>query len=457
MKIRYRLTLYFTLIVAGILLAFSVSIYIFYLQHRDNDFQNRLRNKAINTVALLNTEPFDIKLLKIIDHTSVTNMDELVIIVLDSAGNFLYSNRDNAVVTQYMPVFRQLNWESNNSINQKGKIFLSFPYQFQNQHYILLASARDLYGQKELNKLLTIIAIVFIFSLILIVVAGFFNARQSLTPIKDIIRQVEAIKGAELNVVLQTRNKDEIAELANTFNNLLIRIRQAFDREKFFVSNASHELRTPITSIKGQIEVALMKRDEKNYPNVLQSVLDDTENMSQIINGLLELAEASADPSTISFKGLRIDELLFAIKDDTLTRNPSYQIDIEYKTPPMLEKEITVCGNYGLLWILFSNLIDNACKFSEDHTSAITIDFNETQAIIFVSDNGMGIPKESLEFITQPMYRAHNAQKVKGHGLGLSIVQRIAEVHKASLNIDSEINKGTSITVFFNKNQETCL
>lgn len=451
MKIRYRLTLYFTVIVAGILLAFSVSIYIFYLQHRDNDFQIRLRNKAINTVSLLNTEPFDIKLLKIIDHTSVTNMDELAIIVLDSAGNFLYSNRDNTAVNQYMPMFCQLNWNSSSSINHQGKIFLSFPYQFQNQHYILLASARDLYGQKELNKLLTIIVIVFIFSLILIVVAGFFNARQSLTPIKDIIRQVETIKGAELNVVLQTKNKDEIAELADTFNKLLIRIRQAFDREKFFVSNASHELRTPITSIKGQIEVALMKHDETEYPNVLQSVLDDAENMSQIIKGLLELAEASADPSTISFKGLRIDELLFAIKDDFSNRKPAYQVNIEYKTLPKQENEITVRGNYGLLWILFSNIIDNACKFSEDHTSSITIDFNETQAIIRVSDNGAGIPREELEFITQPMYRAHNVHKVQGHGLGLSIVQRIAEVHKASLAFDSEIDKGTTVTITFHK------
>ena len=453
MKIKYRLTLYFSLLVACILAIFSISIYTFYLKHRQDDFQVRLKNKAINTVTLLNTKPFDIRLLKIIDHSSVTNMDDLIVVVLDSASNFLYSNRDNSTVNNVMPVFRQLNWKENNSLTFNNKIFLGFPYHIQERNFILLVSARDLYGDKELKKLLTIILVVFVFSLALIVVAGFVNARQSLKPIREIIQQVDEIKGSNLNVALQTRNKDEIAELTDTFNKMLDRIRLAFEREKFFVSNASHELRTPLTSIKGQIEVALIKkRGENEYIKVLQSVLDDIENMNRLTNGFLELAEASADPSTLSFKKIRADELVFSIKEEFTRRNLLNIIEIEFKKLPKAEQEVQINGNYGLLWIMFINLVDNACKFSQNDSASLNIDFDESSVIIEVKDNGIGIPADELGSITQPLYRAQNAKKLKGHGLGLSIAQRIAELHHANLNISSQINHGTCVSIAFPKN-----
>jgi signal transduction histidine kinase len=452
MKIKYRLTLYFSLLVAGIMLIFSVSVYIFYLKHHQNDFVSRLKTKAITTVTLLNTEPFDASTLKIIDHTSVTNLEDLTVIVLDNAGSFLYSNRNVDMVNQSMPVFKMLNWSKDSYKTQNNQFFLCFPYEYQNNKYILLASALDLYGDEELNQLLVIISLVFVFSLSLIVVAGFVNARQSLKPIMDIIRQVDEIKGEDLNVVLQTRNKDEIAELARTFNKMLERIKQTFEREKFFVSNASHELRTPLTSIKGQIEVALIKkRSEKEYISVLESVLDDVENMAQIINGFLKLAETNVDFSTLPLQEIRADELLFAIKDDMAKRNPLSVINIEFEKVPANQSEISFLGNYGLLWIMLSNLVDNACKFSGNKKSTLRIGFNSNFTIISITDNGIGIPKDELGYIAQPLYRAQNAKKIQGHGLGLSIVYRIAEMHKATVDFSSELNIGTTVTIKFPK------
>jgi signal transduction histidine kinase len=453
MKIKYRLTINFSLLVVGIILIFSFSIYVFYLKHRHEDFLIRLQNKAINSVTLLNTAPFDKKLLTIIDHSSVTNMDDLTVIILDSLRNIEYTNRKLGKISNSISIFQKLDWNKKSSLSFNRKMYVSLPYYHQNKKFYLLASAGDLYGEAELQQLVMIILIVFIFSLALVIIAGFLNAKQSLKPIKDIIRQVDEIEAANLNIMLTTKNNDEIAELAHTFNKMLERINRAFERERFFVSNASHELRTPVTSIKGQVEVALMKqRNEKNYIDVLTSILDDVENMTNIINGFLELAEANADIKNLAIQTIQIDEFLFAIKDEIIKRKPQYTINIEFEKMPNKESEISVAGNPGLLFILMNNLIDNACKFSENKKATVIIDFDNNYTIIKVIDNGIGIPKEELAYVFQPLYRAKNVQGKYGNGIGLSIVQRIAEIHKAQIKISSTLNIGTTISVLFLKN-----
>ncbi|NWJ52429.1 MAG: HAMP domain-containing histidine kinase [Bacteroidetes bacterium] len=452
MKIKYRLTINFSLLVVGIILIFSFSIYVFYLKHRQEDFLIRLRNKAINSVTLLNTAPFDKKLLKIIDHRSVTNMDDLTVIILDSLKNIEYTNQDLNKISKSIPVFKKLDWDKNSHLTFKKEIFVSFPYSFKNKKFYLLASAGDLYGEAELQQLLIIILLVFISSLALVIIAGFLNAKQSLKPIKDIIAQVDEIEAANLNIMLTTKNNDEIAELAHTFNKMLERINKAFERERFFVSNASHELRTPVTSIKGQVEVALMKkRNEENYIAVLTSILDDVENMTNIINGFLELAETNTDLKNLSLQAIQVDEFLFIVKDEIVKRRPEYIINIEFEKTPDKESEITILGNQGLLFIMMNNLIDNACKFSENKKATIRIDFDNNYTIIQVADNGIGIPNEEIEYIFQPLYRAQNVQRKHGTGIGLSIVQRIAEIHKAQIKISSTLNIGTTISVLFPK------
>lgn len=438
--------------VVGIILFFSFSIYIFYIKHRQEDFLTRLQNKAINTVTLLNTAPFDKKLLKIIDHSSVTNMDELMVIILDSLRNIQYTNQDTGRISKSLPIFKKLDWDNQSNLNFNRKLYLSFPYHYHARKFYLLASARDLYGEAELRDLFIIILIVFVSSLAFVIIAGYLNATQSLKPIKDIISQVDEIEASNLNIMLKTKNNDEIAELASTFNKMLERINKAFERERFFVSNASHELKTPVTSIKGQVEVALMKpRDENNYIKVLTSILDDVDNMTTIINGFLELAEANTDLKMLSVQSILVDEFLFTLKDDILKRKPEYNITIEFLKIPNNEREISIQGNQGLLFIMMNNLIDNACKFSENKKATVKIDFDEKFTMIQISDSGIGIPEEEIEFIFQPLYRARNVKGKQGNGIGLSIVQRIAEKHNARIQISSKINIGSTISILFPK------
>lgn len=451
MKIKTHLTINFTLLVACILTIFSICIYLFYLEYRQQDFKIRLQNKAKNTAALLfGVKSIDAKFLKIIDSSTITNMNDVSVIAMDKSHKLLYSSRDSLKVRELLPFFFKLNWKDNSSKFFSGKLYLCIKHIRKDKEYYVFASAIDLYGQQELKKLLAIIVIVFVFSLFLIIFAGYINSTESLRPIKDVIKQVDDFKASNLSKRLDLVSNDEIAELAGTFNKMLDRIEKAFETERTFVANASHELRTPVTSVKGQLEVALIKpRTEEEYRTLLNSILDDIQNMTNIINGFLELAETNIEPGSIHFDNLRIDEILFAAKEEMGRRKAAYYINIVFDNIPADENEITVFGNARLLKILMINLIDNACKFSDNKRATVRIAFDEQKVIVKVIDNGIGIPKEELENVFQPLYRAKNVTGKTGNGIGMSIVKKITELHGGYVNIESEVNVGTTVTISF--------
>ena len=451
MKIITRYMLNFLLLVGGILLTFSMIILLFYWTYRNQDFSIRLKNKAINSANLL----FSIKginshLTKIIDDNTVTNMNDVNVIILNSNKRVVYSNRDSNEISKLLPSFSKLNWERGDKHFENKILYMSFQRQYNNRTYYILASAVDLFGETQLRKLMIIIIISFFISITLSILAGYFNARQSIKPIISIIRQVDTMNPANLSDRLTITTRDEIAELSATFNNMLVRNEKAFENERRFVSNVSHELRTPVTSIIGQLEVSLLKkRNETEYEMLLLSLLEDMKNMKTIINGFLALSESGIDNVQYLFTKLRVDELLFSVKDEILNHAKNYDILIEFENFPDDENEVTISGNERLLRMLVANLIDNSCKFSDPNKVIIKISFNSSFVTLRFTDNGIGIPKEDIDHIFEPLYRAKNASHKDGHGIGLSIVKHIADKHNARINIVSELNIGTNISVTF--------
>jgi signal transduction histidine kinase len=451
MKIKTKLTANFLLLVAGIMLFFSASVYIVSMTHRQDNFAFRLKNKAINTaILLLKVNEVSTTLLKTIDDSTLSTLSDVSVIILDSSNHILYSNRDSLGAIHALSPFKKLDKKTDGQFFENNWLYLKFNYKFKNQNYLVLASAFDQYGLAELKDLRKILIIAFVLSLALTIVAGYINARQSLRPIKDVIFQVDNIKAHNLKQRLDIRNRDEIAELSVTFNKMLDRIEQAFETERMFVSNASHELRTPVTVIIGQLEVALMKkRNDAEYKDILLSVLDEVRDMKNIINDFLDLAEASKANSSGKFSPVRIDELLFTVRDEILRHKPEYLIDIDFEEYPEDEKEISVMGSENLLRIMISNIIDNACKFSKPHRVMIKIGCRDQKVYLRFVDNGIGIPETELQHVFEPLFRAQNTSGKTGHGIGLSLVKRIANIHQANIEISSKLNVGTSVTLTF--------
>jgi signal transduction histidine kinase len=237
---------------------------------------------------------------------------------------------------------------------------------------------------------------------------------------------------------------DEISKLAATFNHMLDRLEKAFRMQKDFITNASHELRTPLTAISGQLEVLLMQeRTSEEYTESIASVMEDMRSLNGTANRLLLLAQASTESPSKHFERIRVDEVLWQVRSELLKLNPEYSIQIELDTSLDEEYKLSTNGNLLLMKAAISNLAENACKYSENKTVRINMVFEAELVTISFEDRGIGIHSDDLEIIFEPFHRGRNAGTFKGHGIGLSLVRRIVEMHNGHLLVRSSLSEGS--------------
>ena len=453
MTIRNRLTWKFTIIVASILISFYMAVYFFYADFRRDEFYSRLTNKALTTARLLiDVQEIDHDLLKIIDKNSLIALHNEKIYIIDNKNRLIYSSADDLPPEVSSDFLRRVREEKRVEYLRNLNESLGLAYQEKGKDYVIIASAFDMYGRRKLINLRFILLIGSFISIAVTYMAGRYFSGQALKPIANINRKVAGISAENLHTRLDEGNgEDEIAKLAINFNQMLDRIASSFGLQKNFVHNASHELRTPLAAIISQIQVGLAKRrSESEYRSLLQSILEDSQNMARLSNGLLELAQAERDKMGIKTTPLRIDEVLFSARNDSLKPCPTRGIEVEFSDIPENENSLTVMGHEGMLRTVFLNLMDNACKFSKDQKATAFISFNEKQVNISIIDKGIGIPEEDYERIFLPFYRSDNVRQLQGHGLGLSICRKIIQLHNGAIVVNSTPGKGSTFTVSLN-------
>ncbi|MFH0867313.1 MAG: HAMP domain-containing sensor histidine kinase [Bacteroidota bacterium] len=449
MNIRKKLAYQFTIIVSAILLLFTVSIYFFSSDYRKNDFYARLNDRAVTTAKLLiEVKEVDSLLLKIIDRNTTALNDECIRIFNFKNEEIYNSNDDDTA--KYSADFI-------NSIRIKGEIrkesgqteILGISYSEYPKKYVLIASAYDKFGFSKLRNLRIILIVGFLVCIFFTVVSGMFYAGRALKPISNVVGQVNKITASNLNLRLSTGNgKDEIANLSITFNEMLSRLETSFETQKNFVSNASHEFRTPFAIILSEIELSLMKeRTNQEYVEALSSVAQEIKNLHNLSENLLELTRASLDASAFQFAPLRIDELVLQSREYVLKTKPDYSVNIDFSNLPDDDSLITFTGNEQLLSLAFYNLMSNSCKFSPDKKVNVILKTASKEITIKFVDNGIGIPENEIQNIFEPFFRASNSGERKGHGLGLPLVKKIVELHKGKIKVSSMLNRGSSFTI----------
>ena len=281
--------------------------------------------------------------------------------------------------------------------------------------------------------------------------AGLLFSGYALQPIMKIINDVDEINVSKLNIRLHESNQnDEIAKLSVTFNKMLDRLERGFEMQRSFISNASHELRTPLTSMNGHIEVTLKKeRSTREYIELLNSLLDDIKSLNKISNNLLDLALVAADINVLQLKNIRVDEVLFAVRERLMKYFPSCKVSLNFVSFPTDEKSLIILGNEQLIESVFFNLMENACKYSVNNAVEVLFTVNDERIELSFKDNGIGIPASEISKIGEPFYRATNVKDMTGNGLGLSLTKKIMELHHGSVKITSEENVGTTVKVLF--------
>jgi len=446
MKIKTKLSLEFTLIVGGILILFSSIVYYFSYTTQYTRFSDNLSKRAMNTaIMLLNLKGVDSVLLKKIQQSTVSWAEE-EIAVTDSNSRLIYFNNIKYLTNQ---VIRQ------NAIGKDIREFtiaekdgIHYSYVFNNHTYHVLVVAFDKNRKENLAELRKILFWSILFSIGLSILLSYLFAKNAIQPITHIIKSVKDINSSRLSSRLHEGNKkDEIAQLAITFNEMLTNLEIAFKNQEDFVANASHELRTPLSVMIVESDYILSKEQSpEDYKKHINSLVTDLKQLNAQLNSLLELAQINQENS-LQFSAIRIDEVVFNSIQQIKSKYADRKIIpvIQY---PENENELLVNGNAGMLVIAFQNLIENACKFSDDD---VIIEFMLQPHFIqiIISDKGIGIPSDEIESIYKPFNRASNVRFKSGFGIGLALVAKIFELHDVDFKVFSTENMGTRFELNF--------
>jgi heavy metal sensor kinase len=359
-----------------------------------------------------------------------------------------------------------ITFETNRSFENAPLRIITFPV-IENNHITkivqIASSLEDV--EDALNTLFIILMITVPFALMVASLGGQFLANKALKPVDKITQTARMITSQNLNQRIEPpKVKDEISRLIETFNEMISRLDQSFRQIKQFSTDASHELKTPLTILKGEVEVTLRKeRTSHEYEQTLKSNLEEINRMSQIVDDLLLLSKADIGEIRLNKEVINLTEILNEVVAQMNILAQSKTLLIETSNH---HEDIHIFGDGLRIRELFLNLIENGIKYTEEGGS-IHITFSKDTPLhdksqsgwterkqarfvkIIVSDTGIGIAKEDRERIFDRFFRVDKARSREqgGSGLGLSICKWIVEAHQGEIKVESEVGKGSSFII----------
>lgn len=448
MKISNKIMLLFALLTVSIITGMSFFVYYLANQHSFEDFYKRLEIRAYLTAHAafppIGTDTLAYNYIRDRHLEKLPSEQEYIIPVKPSG-----SLRPHPELDLPQRFYESIIRNGKETLRKGERFYEGILYTHTDGNYIVIVSAVNEYRAQYMAELRRILLVCFVIAATVIIGAGLFFSHYILKPIHRIMDQVKNISSGNLHMRVEANaGQDEMSELAATFNNMLDRLETAFETQNNFVSNASHELSTPLTAIIGEAELALTKeRDCGSYQVAIRNMLREAERLEHITRSLLHLAQTGFDGKKQDWGMVRTDELLFSVKHMIDRITPENKVEIDYSLFPEEEEKMSIPGNFQLLELALSNIVSNAVKYSSNSPVSLALAATNSKNIIIVRDRGIGIPSEDLPYIFSPFFRASNTQSFKGYGIGLPLTNNIIRMHKGEIIVDSRMNEGTEIRV----------
>lgn len=452
-SVRLRLTLWYVLLLAIILMGFSAGVYVLLRQNLYDNLDGLIQNRANTFLAIVHYEGDRPTLAGRVSSDDL-NADESFVRVFDASGDVTFDNINTAAAIDSRAVGRALRGETSTrtvTVDDETMRVWTLPIQRGEGigGVLEVGQAQDDVSD-TLQALLLILAIAYPATLAAASLGGIFLAGRALSPIDSLTRLARRISAEDLGERLDLQlPEDEVGRLARTFDEMIARLDEAFRRQRQFTADASHELRTPLTVIKGHAEVALSKpRDAAAYREVLEMVNEEVDRLIRMVGSLLTLARADAGQIPIASDVVSLGDLVTAAVEQVCPMAARRSLDLKVDPGPV----VTLQADEDLLLQLLLNLLDNGLKYTPSG-GAVTAgwDTDDVTAELWVRDTGVGIDKEHMEHIFDRFYRVDRtrSQAEGGAGLGLSICQWIVDAHGGSIAVESKSEEGTQITVVF--------
>ena len=455
-SIRFRLTFWYTVSLAVAIVAIFTSFYFVTRQALHVQTDNALTShseKIVEVVTRTGTAMHQaIARESFVEEFS--NIPGMLVVITNSSGAIVSSSQavspTDGVIRNLFEMARESEkpFFADRTLGFEGLRFFITPITQNNSllGVVMIGHPVEVIA-KALNKLVTMLGVVFVVFLIPVFLGGYLNARCAVAPISAISEKLKQINSGNLNErVANPHTGDEIEELSVTFNSLLDRLRSAFIRERQFIGDVAHELKTPLAAQRTNIEVALSKdRSKGKFRDVLEESLIDNNRLSSTLKNILDLAWAEADSAKLQFERVNLSEVVSEVKDLATKMVHKKQIIVGGNVDP----DIFVTGRKDKLFRAILNIVDNAVIYtSKKGTIIISLQKKDDQAKIRIKDTGVGIGENDLPHIFERFYRGLRSDKGFGSGLGLAIVASAVAAHQGRVEVKSKVGKGSEFTIF---------
>lgn len=335
------------------------------------------------------------------------------------------------------------------SFKSKHHFYFGSYYRDNQGDFVVFVKKNDLEFKTITNRLLIIMILVLVIGLIIIYVVSRKLSNLAYSPIKNIVNQVNEIEASSLDRhIISPESKDEIQELIETYNNLFKRLSDTFVIQKNFINYVSHEFKTPLTAISGNLEVFAQKeRTSAEYKEMSEKVLENVYQIEDTLNTLMMLS--GLRDNTELNEVFRVDELVWDINDQLPDVHKLKDAQIQIAIEITNDKLLSIKGNSNEIKIALYNIIENAVKYSNGNPIKISLLQQDNQLKIIIEDHGTGISENDLKFIKQTFYRGENVNEIKGSGVGLSLANIIFKQNNIHFTITSKKDEGTTVTLLF--------
>ena len=446
MTLKSKISIFVTSLFVVLYAAMAVSVIVLFSEFRAEEFQDKLRQKAISTIELLiELKQSNQDIIKNIEKQQADNLIDEKTLVFNKNLDLIYTSIYDTALNSEKTELTILTNKKEFFNRSKNLETFGIKYNFKKENYYIIVSAIDISGFRKLNYLIYVLSFSFILFALLAWGSTRITVDRLLKPLDYFLKKIKLINEHNLDEVVEVKSdKNEIDLLAYEFNQMLKRIDNSLKHQSEFTANASHELRTPIARIIAQVENKINDQsisvDTKLF---LQNILDDTNQISELIHSLLIL---SKNDKTISNheEMNRLDEVIYDCIEKMSMIYPDCKVYFDIVVEQESDDIKELRGSKTLLDIVFINLLKNAYAYSDNKEVQISIVQKSNEIECSITNTGKIISIYDQKRLFEPFMRGENAQGKPGFGIGLRIVERILNLYKAKITysaLDSNTNQ----------------
>ncbi|WP_430612203.1 sensor histidine kinase [Flavobacterium sp. JP2137] len=451
MKLRNRLTLISTVTFGVVFFITSALIYFAFYNSSERVFFNELKKTSLLS-AFYYLEKDE---LTQIEHSTIRNefrstIESSMVAVYNSENQVEYGKlfSDSHITTEYLERVRK---QQKIQFQSEDHFYYGIYYPDNQGNFVVFVKASNSEFLAQTHRLLLIMIVVLLAGLAVIFALSKNLSNLAYRPISKVVKQINQIDDTNLGQAITPPNtNDEVDELIKTYNKLFARLSETFLIQKNFINYVSHEFKTPLAAIAGNLEVFAQKdRTAAEYKKVADDALENVYKIEDLLSNLLLMSGLKNQATTFVF--FRIDEVIWnvyeALQEKSTFLEVPIKIDLQVLHPALLEFK----GNETLIQLALFNLVENALKYSNKQPVIIAILEIGGRLTVEIRDFGQGIAPEDLSLIGQTFYRGKNVGRIPGSGIGLSLAKTILDQHQITFELESELQRGTTVRLTFDQ------